>query len=334
MKKPSRTYTATRLTAAGILLGFLFAGLPAANVTADHNCSGGVANDAQCLADDFLYCTDDISQQLQREIEKLNGWLADQVHDAKCQLENKPPNAPTQPTGPSPVETTDNTLRYCTFVTDTNDVPPIFNEKVKVTFDWGDGTKTTSGQYLDAGEEICHYNYDGWDWFGDYCVKARAHDDSGATGPWSSCKWVEVVYTQNDCGLGRDADDNSADVHWLNDDLGISFGQGDIDCRGVLDGDHLDYDDWYYVDSFVTGVDVRFRVTPTSWSGQCINVDLKVLHYSTGQVMGTSMNGGCSTETVRINNCGSNGNPTCNYKVGISTLSSAIGQYRLQVELL
>jgi hypothetical protein len=95
---------------------------------------------------------------------------------------NKPPNTPSVPSGKSEAYT--GTSYSCsTSATDPDD------DRVKYTFDWGDGSTSETG-FLSSGETA--KNSHSWSSPGIYYVRAKATDSNGASSGWSSFKMVTV----------------------------------------------------------------------------------------------------------------------------------------------
>lgn len=95
---------------------------------------------------------------------------------------NKAPAAPAAPSGPMNVDSGVSTA----FTAVTGDAE---GDTITYTFDWGDGTTSTSPSRASGqSATLSHVWY-----YGSYCVKARATDSQGAAGLWSPCKTVTMV---------------------------------------------------------------------------------------------------------------------------------------------
>lgn len=97
-------------------------------------------------------------------------------------VKNIPPNAPAQPQGQSSgdIETS---YTYSTSVTDSN------NDQIKYTFDWGDGSQTTTN-FVDS-PTLASANHK-WTNTGTYNVRAMATDSGGLTSVWSEALLVKI----------------------------------------------------------------------------------------------------------------------------------------------
>ena len=97
-------------------------------------------------------------------------------------VNNIPPNAPAQPQGQSSgyIETS---YTYSTSATDSN------NGQIKYTFDWGDGSQTTTN-FIDS-PTLASANHK-WTNTGTYNVRAMATDSGGLTSRWSEALLVKI----------------------------------------------------------------------------------------------------------------------------------------------
>ena len=95
---------------------------------------------------------------------------------------NTPPNSPNMPSGPSSgVHGT-----YYTYTTSANDPE---GDKVKCTFDWGDGTISTTG-LVNSGTSVSASHK--WSRATTFQVKAKATDSQGAPSGWSGSLSVKI----------------------------------------------------------------------------------------------------------------------------------------------
>ncbi len=109
------------------------------------------------------------------------------VHDAFIAVFTKaPPNTPSMPSGP--VSGKIRTLyRYTTSAIDPE------GGQIKYTFNWGDGTTSTT-RLVDSGTEA--FAYHRWTKEGTFQVKAMATDSKGATSEYSSALGVRIGYVR------------------------------------------------------------------------------------------------------------------------------------------
>lgn len=96
---------------------------------------------------------------------------------------NSPPCTPHKPSGPK-CGYVKKTYVYATSATDPD------RDKIKYTFDWGDGTTSVTG-FVDSGERAAASHR--WMEPGEYRVKVKATDSLGASSGWS--KSVTVTET-------------------------------------------------------------------------------------------------------------------------------------------
>jgi PKD domain/Papain family cysteine protease len=96
---------------------------------------------------------------------------------------NTPPNSPNVPSGPSSgIHGT-----YYTYTASANDPE---GDKVKCTFDWGDGTISTTG-LVNSGASVSASHK--WIRATTYQVKAKATDSQGASSGWSGSLSVKIT---------------------------------------------------------------------------------------------------------------------------------------------
>jgi hypothetical protein len=95
---------------------------------------------------------------------------------------NKPPDTPSGPSGKSEGYT-GTSYSYSTSATDPD------GDRVKYTFDWGDGSTSETG-FVSSGETA--KNSHSWSSPGTYHVRAKATDSNGASSGWSSAKTVTM----------------------------------------------------------------------------------------------------------------------------------------------
>ena len=105
-----------------------------------------------------------------------SGWSDATTIDVSVKP-NAPPNAPAMPTGPSS-GTTRTSYIYVTSATDPD------GDRVKYTFDWGDGTAQSQTGQVNSG--LSSGAIHSWSTAGTYQVKASAMDSKGATSGWSN----------------------------------------------------------------------------------------------------------------------------------------------------
>lgn len=98
---------------------------------------------------------------------------------------NTPPNVPTVPTG-TITGTIGTSYAYVTSATDPD------GDRVRYTFDWGDGTAQSLTGQVNSGSSSGAYH--SWSFAGTYHVKAFATDSKGATSGWSN----ETAVVMND----------------------------------------------------------------------------------------------------------------------------------------
>ena len=107
-----------------------------------------------------------------------SGWSA-----VKTVIINAPPDLPQVPSGPG-----SGTLRtYYTYTTSATDPD---GNRVKCTFDWGDGTISTTG-LVNSGASVSANHR--WTGAKTYQVKAKATDIKGATSEWSNSLSVTIT---------------------------------------------------------------------------------------------------------------------------------------------
>ena len=96
---------------------------------------------------------------------------------------NNAPNTPSTPSGPTSGYTY-TTYAYTTSATDPD------GDNLLYTFDWGDGTTSTTGWYASgATASASHY----WKTAGTYYVKVRVQDTEGTLSGWSSSLAVTIL---------------------------------------------------------------------------------------------------------------------------------------------
>ncbi len=93
---------------------------------------------------------------------------------------NSPPSTPRKPSGPKSGYVRKAYI-YSTSATDPD------GDKIKYTFDWGDGTNSVSG-FVDSGERVASSHR--WIEPGKYCIKVKATDSKGASSGWSKAMTV------------------------------------------------------------------------------------------------------------------------------------------------
>ncbi|TLN01291.1 PKD domain-containing protein, partial [bacterium] len=97
-------------------------------------------------------------------------------------IQNRPPNTPSTPSGP----TTGYTAIQYTFTTSATDPD---GNRIQYTFNWGDGQNTTTGFY-DSGSTVSAKHT--WSKSGTYNIKVRANDTDGASSGWSSLATINI----------------------------------------------------------------------------------------------------------------------------------------------
>ncbi|MGB9854437.1 MAG: PKD domain-containing protein [Candidatus Bathyarchaeales archaeon] len=95
---------------------------------------------------------------------------------------NRPPNAPTIPSGP----TSGYTGVSYTYNTSTTDPD---GDSVRHQFDWGDGTMTTTDWYPSGTQVSASHS---WSSPGTYYVRVRVQDSLNAWGNWSYPRIVNI----------------------------------------------------------------------------------------------------------------------------------------------
>jgi len=98
-------------------------------------------------------------------------------------ITNRPPGNASTPSGP------DSGYRKKPYAFNSSATDPD-NNKVKIKFDYGDGSTWESG-FVDSGAIVSHSH--SWSSAGTYCVKAMATDILGATSNWSSCHMITIT---------------------------------------------------------------------------------------------------------------------------------------------
>jgi hypothetical protein len=93
-----------------------------------------------------------------------------------------PPNTPSKPSGAISGKK-GICYRYATSATDPE------GDRIKYTFDWGDGTTTTTHLVKSGAEQIASHK---WTKAGTFQVKARATDSRGASSGYSSSLVVKM----------------------------------------------------------------------------------------------------------------------------------------------
>ena len=96
--------------------------------------------------------------------------------------QNHPPNTPSTPSGSSSGYT-GTSYSYSASTTDHD------GNKVKYTFDWGEGPQTTTGFYNSGATATVSHS---WSNEGTCYVKVKATDSKGASSGWSSSKTVTI----------------------------------------------------------------------------------------------------------------------------------------------
>jgi C1A family cysteine protease len=101
---------------------------------------------------------------------------------------NNPPNTPSIPSGPTS-GLPGTTYSYSTSAADPD------GDKVKYTFDWGDGTTQTETGLVDSetSASLDHI----WSTAGTYQVKSMATDSKGATSGWSNALTITISVPNN-----------------------------------------------------------------------------------------------------------------------------------------
>ncbi|MBO3804013.1 MAG: PKD domain-containing protein, partial [Candidatus Brockarchaeota archaeon] len=97
-------------------------------------------------------------------------------------IQNRPPNAPSAPSGPA-AGFTSTSYSFATSATDPD------GNQLKYTFDWGDGTTSTTG-FLASGSTASASH--SWSEAGNYDVKVKATDSEGAESGWSPAALIEI----------------------------------------------------------------------------------------------------------------------------------------------
>ena len=110
-----------------------------------------------------------------------SGWSNPQAVTITHQ--NRAPTVPSIPSGPISGNT-GTSYSYTTMATDPD------GDQVKYTFDWGDGTKSTTN-LVNSGKSASTYHK--WTTLGTYQVKAMATDSKGAFSGWSSPMTFTIV---------------------------------------------------------------------------------------------------------------------------------------------
>jgi hypothetical protein len=96
---------------------------------------------------------------------------------------NAPPNLPYMPSGPG-------TSIHGTYHTYTTSATDPDGDKVRYTFDWGDGMISTTG-LADSGASVSAFHK--WSMAKTYQVKAKATDSRGASSGWSASLSVRIT---------------------------------------------------------------------------------------------------------------------------------------------
>jgi hypothetical protein len=96
---------------------------------------------------------------------------------------NSPPRTPAKPTGLSSGKL-GTSYSYATYAADPD------RDKVKYTFDWGDGTTSATGD-VTSGSRASRSH--AWSSGGTYLVRAMANDSKGANSGWSSSLSVRIT---------------------------------------------------------------------------------------------------------------------------------------------
>jgi hypothetical protein len=97
-------------------------------------------------------------------------------------ISNKPPGAPGKPVGLASAAAGSSCV-YTVMAKDPD------GDRVKYTFDWGDGTKSVTTYFLSGKDASVSHN---WRKAGTYLVKAMTTDSQGASSGWSSALAVTV----------------------------------------------------------------------------------------------------------------------------------------------
>lgn len=95
---------------------------------------------------------------------------------------NAPPAVPSIPAGPG-LGSKKMVYTYTTSAVDPN------GDRIKYTFDWGDGT-TFVTDYVSSGSSISASH--SWDKLGNYLIKVKAIDSKGASSEWSKLQAIKV----------------------------------------------------------------------------------------------------------------------------------------------
>jgi hypothetical protein len=95
---------------------------------------------------------------------------------------NRPPSRPSTPTGPG-IGYIGNSYKYKTSCTDPD------GDRVRYTFDWGDGTATTT-DLVPSGKAVKASH--SWKRTGTYSVRSFARDEKGTSSDWSGSKTVRI----------------------------------------------------------------------------------------------------------------------------------------------
>jgi len=97
-------------------------------------------------------------------------------------IQNRPPNTPSTPSGP----TTGYTATVYSFTTSATD--PDGNH-LQYTFDWGDGSNTTIGFFASGSPVSASHT---WSQVGTYSIKVMANDTDRASSGWSSPATINI----------------------------------------------------------------------------------------------------------------------------------------------
>ncbi len=95
---------------------------------------------------------------------------------------NAPPSIPSIPSGPG-------AGRKKTAYTYTTSATDPYGDRIKYTFDWGDG-RTFVTNYAGSGKSVSATH--SWDKTGNYQIKAKAIDSKGASSGWSNIQTIKV----------------------------------------------------------------------------------------------------------------------------------------------
>jgi hypothetical protein len=110
-----------------------------------------------------------------------SGWSNTLV--VSITYQNRAPDVPSIPSGPI-LGNTGTSYSYSTLATDPD------GDLVKYTFDWGDGTTSTTN-FVNSGKSASVFHK--WTTLGTYQVKAMATDSKGAFSGWSSPMTLTIV---------------------------------------------------------------------------------------------------------------------------------------------